>query len=406
MVLPVMASVAWSTIGVEVVSALVTGALIWAFLAATAPKMSTPPVLESHDDAAPSAPEPAPAPVPADFDDDDDEELQKTLPGANRRTSMPPTPAPPEIQAVLGDAPAVAPTGLVARLRSALARSREALQGRFDAIFGKPIDEAALEELEEALLLADVSVNTASELVEELRKMAANDADSDALRAHLRARMRAILDGVHAPLAPRDDLWVVLVVGVNGSGKTTTIGKLATRLKGQGKQVLLAAGDTYRAAAADQLEEWSKRAEVDLVRMDEGSDPGAVVYQAMERAVNKGYDAVIIDTAGRLQTRKPLMAELEKLRRVIGKHLDGAPHETLLVLDGTMGQNGLSQAKLFHESTPLTGVVVTKLDGTAKGGMVLTIASELGVPVKLIGIGEGIDDLRDFEPEAFVEALT
>jgi len=412
MVLPLaVIAASWSTIGVEVVAALITGGLIWAFLAATAP--------QPHTTVGPAPPPAPPAPAPAEPDPDsvvtvdasaeadEADELDKTVPGANRRVSVPPTPVPEEIREVLGEpAPASEPTGLVARLRSALSRSREALQGRFDAIFGKPIDEAALEELEEALLLADVGVTTATDLVDELRELAKGEADAAALRTHLQGRMREVLEGVHQPLVPGSGLWVVLVVGVNGSGKTTTIGKLATRLKREGRSVLLAAADTYRAAAADQLEEWAKRAEVELVRMDEGADPGAVVYQAMEKAVAKDFDVVIIDTAGRLQTRKPLMAELEKLRRVIGKHAEDAPHETLLVLDGTMGQNGLSQAKLFHEATPLTGVAVTKLDGTAKGGMVLTIATELAVPVKLIGIGEGIDDLRDFDPEAFVEALT
>jgi len=399
-VVPLAASVAWATIGVEVVSALVTGALLWAFLAATAPRPAStwragPPMASPPDDVPVPASPVAPSPEADEEaeDDEEEDELGRTVPGASTRTATP-------------DAPKPEPSGLVARLRSALQRSREALQGRFDSIFGKPIDEGALEELEEALVLADVGIQTATDLVEELRTMAAADADPAALRQHLQGRMREVLEGVHQPLSPREGLWVVLVVGVNGSGKTTTIGKLATRLRREGRKVLLAAADTYRAAAADQLEEWAGRAEVELVRKEEGSDPGAVVYEAMERAVAQDYDVVLIDTAGRLQTRKPLMAELEKLRRVIGKHADDAPHETLLVLDGTMGQNGLSQARLFHESTPLTGVAVTKLDGTAKGGMVLTIATELQVPVKLIGIGEGIDDLRDFDPQAFVEALT
>ena len=198
---------------------------------------------------------------------------------------------------------------------------------------------------------------------------------------------------------------MILVVGVNGSGKTTTIGKLAHRYREQGKRVMLAAGDTYRAAAAEQLQVWAERTGADFARLDEGADPGAVVFQALERAESGGHDVVIIDTAGRLQTRKPLMEQLSKVRRVIQKRVPSGPHETLLVLDGTMGQNGMSQATLFHEATPLTGVVVTKLDGTAKGGMVLAIASELKLPVKLVGLGEQAADLRDFEPEAFVEAL-
>jgi fused signal recognition particle receptor len=196
-----------------------------------------------------------------------------------------------------------------------------------------------------------------------------------------------------------------LVVGVNGSGKTTTIGKLAHRFKAAGKKVMLAAGDTYRAAAAEQLEVWANRAEVAIVKQESGADPGAVIYAALESAISKDMDVVIIDTAGRLQTKKPLMEQLKKINRVIQKHVPDGPHETLLVLDGTMGQNGLSQAKLFNEATPLTGAVVTKLDGTAKGGMVLTLCSELEIPVKLIGIGEQMLDLRDFEAQAFVDAL-
>lgn len=364
LVMPWATSVAWSTIGLESLGALLVGAALVAFLASTAPPPPSTPV-------APQAPAPDAAPA------------------RGRRDRAAPAP----------------PDGLVARLRSALGRSREALQGRFDELFAKPVDEDLLDELSDTLLLADVGVTTADRLVDDLRAAAKAGADAPALRERLRDGMRSILDEVHEPLVVPDELWVVLVVGVNGSGKTTTIGKLAARLVGQGKKVLLAAGDTYRAAAADQLEAWAERSGADLVRKDEGADPGAVVYEAMDRAKSQGYDALIIDTAGRLQTTKPLMAELEKLRRVIAKHDEAAPHDTLLVLDGTMGQNALSQATLFDEATPLTGVAITKLDGTAKGGMVLTIADELQVPVKLIGIGEAVDDLRDFEPAAFVEAL-
>ncbi len=300
------------------------------------------------------------------------------------------------------------PVGLVARLRQALGRSREALQGRFDALFGKPIDEALFEELEETLLLADVGVQTAGRITDKLREMArSGEADADALRDALRAEMATILRSVDPAFShPRPESpLVILVVGVNGSGKTTTIGKLAARFAESGHEVLLAAADTYRAAAVEQLKVWSDRTGADFISHAEGADPGAVVYDALEAAKARSRDVVIIDTAGRLQTRKPLMEQLSKLQRVIRKHVPDGPHETLLVLDGTMGQNGLSQAKLFNEATPLSGVVVTKLDGTAKGGMVLTIAAELGLPVKFIGIGEGVEDLRPFEPDAFVEAL-
>ncbi|MEZ4321346.1 MAG: signal recognition particle-docking protein FtsY [Myxococcota bacterium] len=337
---------------------------------------------------------------------------EDTVPGAAPRSSGPQLVSNRSDASVLLDdtlqPDAPEPMGIVARLRQALGRSREALQGRFDALFGKPIDDALFDELEETLLLADVGVQTAGRITDKLRALASRGgADADALREALRAEMSAILSGVDARFAspPKSEPLVILVVGVNGSGKTTTIGKLAARFTSSGHKVLLAAADTYRAAAVNQLKVWSERTGADFVSHDEGADPGAVVYDALEAARARGRNVVIIDTAGRLQTRKPLMEQLSKLVRVIQKHVPEGPHETLLVLDGTMGQNGLSQAKLFNEATPLSGVVVTKLDGTAKGGMVLTIAAELGLPVKFIGIGEGVEDLRPFEPSAFVEAL-
>jgi len=301
-------------------------------------------------------------------------------------------------------------TGLATRLAQTLGRSRAALQEKFDVLFGRQqIDEAVLEELEEILLTADVGVPTTQRILDVVRSLVdAGEQDGEVIRAALRESMRSMLEEVAVPLVPQEQEgpWVLLVVGVNGSGKTTTIGKLASRWIQEGKQVMLAAADTYRAAAADQLQVWADRSGAMIVRQDPGADPGAVVYSALEAANSRGVDIVIVDTAGRLQTRKPLMEQLGKIRRVIAKQVPGAPHETLLVLDGTMGQNGLSQAKLFHEATPLTGAAVTKLDGTAKGGMVLTLAAELELPVKLIGIGEQIDDLRDFEASAFIEALT
>ncbi|MEN0061473.1 MAG: signal recognition particle-docking protein FtsY [Myxococcota bacterium] len=316
----------------------------------------------------------------------------------------------PETEAPVTEPPVVeAPPepSLFERFRAALDRSRSTLSDGLRRWLGQPRDESALEELEEALIIADVGVTTAGELVQAVREGATDDAeDPDALRRVLADAMQAKLSAVHAPLQwEADGPRVWLVVGVNGSGKTTTIGKLAHRLTHQGKRVLLAAGDTFRAAAAEQLQVWAERTGASFVRLDEGADPGAVAYQALEKAESEGHDVVIIDTAGRLQTRKPLMEELSKVRRVIQKRVPDAPHETLLVIDGTMGQNGMSQARLFHEATPVSGVVVTKLDGTAKGGIVLAIASELEVPVKLVGLGEGADDLRDFEPEAFVQAL-
>lgn len=296
--------------------------------------------------------------------------------------------------------------GLVHRLRERLGKSRAVLQERFDRLFGRPVDDTLFDSLEEALLTADVGVSTTERIVGRVREQASRDAEPAALRAAMQAEMLAILGALDPEMKPSTGKpWVLLVVGVNGSGKTTTIGKLAARFQREGKKVMLAAADTFRAAAADQLKIWAERSGADIVAMEPGADPGAVVYDALAAARARGHDVVIIDTAGRLQTARPLMEQLAKIRRVIAKQVPDGPHETLLVLDGTMGQNALSQAQLFDEATPLTGVVVTKLDGTAKGGMILTIASEMNVPIKLIGIGEGVDDLRDFEPSAFVEAL-
>jgi fused signal recognition particle receptor len=299
--------------------------------------------------------------------------------------------------------------GLGGLLQRALANSRSVLKGGLDAVFGgKKVEDAAFDELEEALLRSDVSLRTAKWLLDPIRAAARGpSADPAALRQQLRDAIRTCLSAVERPLRRPDGVapWVILVVGVNGSGKTTTIGKLAARFQGQGQRVLVAAGDTYRAAAVEQLKEWASRAGAEVVAGSPGADPGAVVHDALTAARARGCDVVIIDTAGRLQTARPLMEQLSKVRRVIDKVVPGAPHETLLVLDGTMGQNGLSQAVQFHEATPLTGVVVTKLDGTAKGGMLLTLAHELAIPVPLLGLGEGVADLRDFEAEAFVEAL-
>lgn len=324
-----------------------------------------------------------------------------------REVAPPPVTPPPEVPPPPVVAPPVAPpaVGLFSLLRDALGRSRDVLRSGLDRIFGQPMDAASLEALEEALLRADVGVPTTERLLARVREAGRGGAQGDDLRRVLVDEMRDVVGAVHAPFAPATGLWVVLVVGVNGSGKTTTIGKLAARLKAEGRKVLLAAGDTFRAAAEQQLGIWAERAGVDVVALDEGADPGAVAFTAVERARREGHDVVIVDTAGRLQTKKPLMEQLGKIRRVLDKAQPGAPHETLLVLDGTMGQNALSQARLFHEATPLTGAVVTKLDGTAKGGMILAIATELGLPVKLVGLGEKVGDLRDFDPRAFVDAL-
>jgi fused signal recognition particle receptor len=309
--------------------------------------------------------------------------------------------SPAELPAASGPAAPAAPAlpavevGVGSLFRAALFRTRDALKSGFDSVFGRSVaDDGLFEALEETLLIADVGVPTTQRLIGVVRGAARAGVAPAALRDRLREEMRAVLGPAVPPLAPDGRRpFVVLVVGVNGSGKTTTIGKLAARFVREGHKVLLAAGDTFRAAA-------------DIVRHDEGADPGAVVFDALTAAKARGVDVVIIDTAGRLQTKKPLMEQLGKVRRVIDKVVPGAPHETLLVVDGTTGQNAVSQAHAFHAATPLTGVVVTKLDGTAKGGVVLAIGAELGLPVRLVGIGEKVEDLRDFDASAFVDALT
>jgi fused signal recognition particle receptor len=284
------------------------------------------------------------------------------------------------------------------RLRGSLGRTRDVIRlplGRFD-----PRDDESWEELEEALISADVGVAATDELVERLRKRR----DVDDLAAALEHEIAAML-GEPGTLAVGDEPSVVLVVGVNGTGKTTTIGKLAHRLGEHGRSVLVAAADTFRAAADEQLEIWAQRAGADYVGSTKGADPAAVAFDAIAAAESRGRDVVLVDTAGRLHTQSNLMEELRKVRRVVAGRLEGAPHETLLVLDATTGQNGLQQARLFKEAVDVTGVALTKLDGTAKGGIVLPIAVELGLQVKLIGVGEALEDLRPFDPADFARAL-
>jgi fused signal recognition particle receptor len=288
--------------------------------------------------------------------------------------------------------------GFFRKLRGSLGRTRSAIRlplSHFDA----RADES-WEELEEALIGGDVGMAATDQLVENLRARR----DVDELETAIVDEITSLLgDPGRLDLSARPS--VVLVVGVNGTGKTTTIGKLANRLSEHGRSVLVAAADTFRAAAEEQLEIWAKRAGADFVGSSKGGDPAAVAYDAIEAAESRGRDVVLVDTAGRLHTQTNLMEELRKIRRVIAGRLDGAPHETLLVLDATTGQNGLQQARLFHEAVEVTGVALTKLDGTAKGGIVLPIAVELGLPVKLIGVGEGLEDLRPFDPADFARAL-
>jgi fused signal recognition particle receptor len=299
----------------------------------------------------------------------------------------------------------------VAGLRKGLAATRGGFMARLKALFvgKKEIDPAILEQIEEIMLTSDVGVKTTQAILERLReRLSKNElADTDAVWAALRMESARILtvDGGGLAKAPKGQPLVVLMVGVNGVGKTTTIGKLATKWTGDGKKVVLGAGDTFRAAAVAQLEVWGKRVGADVVKGKEGSDPGAVAFEATKKAVDAAFDILLVDTAGRLHTKVNLMDEIKKVKRTIGKALDGAPHETLLVLDATTGQNALNQATLFKEALDLTGIILTKLDGTAKGGVVLGVCDELKLPVRYIGLGERAEDLREFVAADFVEAL-
>jgi len=299
--------------------------------------------------------------------------------------------------------------GMFKRLRENMSKTREALGAEIQAtLLEGDVDEAAWERLEEALIMADVGAMTTATVVGELEEEAtgANITDGAALSERLADKLAAIARTGDDRIDVRPSPTVIMAVGVNGTGKTTTIGKLAWHLQRElGLKVVLGAADTFRAAAVEQLAGWAERAGCDIVRGPDGSDPGSVAFEAIKRGTAQGADVIIIDTAGRLHTQDDLMAELGKVRRVISKQIEGAPHETLLTVDATTGQNGLRQAKLFSEVVPVDGIVLTKLDGTAKGGIALAIAGELGIPVKLIGIGEALDDLRPFDADDFARAL-
>jgi fused signal recognition particle receptor len=306
-------------------------------------------------------------------------------------------------------APAASRRGLFRRLRENLAKTREALGGEIQATLFGTLDAEAWERLEETLILADVGARTTASIVGTLEaeadagELAGGEALSERLIGLL-AQTARVGDEQRIDIRPQPT--VIMAVGVNGTGKTTTIGKLAWHLRHElGRTVLLGAADTFRAAASEQLEGWAQRAGCEIVTGPEGSDPGAVAFETIARARAEGADVAIIDTAGRLHTQDDLMAELGKVRRVIARQLDGAPHETLLTIDATTGQNGLRQARMFAAAADVTGVVLTKLDGTARGGIALAIASELELPVKLIGIGETVEDLRPFDSEEFARAL-
>jgi fused signal recognition particle receptor len=299
--------------------------------------------------------------------------------------------------------------GLFDRLKSGLARTREQfVAGIENVVLGrKEIDARLLDELEEALILSDLGADTAGSIISRVQEKVKRKelTDADLLKSEIKDQIRDILKRNSGHLRGGHSPTVYLVIGVNGTGKTTTIGKLAAKLKGEGKKVLLAAGDTFRAAAAEQLVLWGERAGVDVVRHKHGADPGAVVFDAIAAARAREVDVLLVDTAGRLHTKTNLMEELKKINRVVERELPGEPSEVLLVLDATTGQNALSQAKLFNQAVGVTGIVLTKLDGTAKGGIVVAIASELGIPVKMVGVGEQVDDLQGFDPDEFVEAL-
>ena len=295
------------------------------------------------------------------------------------------------------------------RLKSGLTKTRDQFLSQLSGLLrvGRRIDEDLMEEIEEILIQSDVGVDTTLTLMDNVRERVKSEglSDSSELASVLKSEILNLL-GADVPLEIKDEKpYTILVLGVNGAGKTTTIGKLASRFTTNGHRVLVAAGDTFRAAAEDQLGIWCERAGAELIRGGENAEPASVVFDAIHAAKHRDADVLIVDTAGRLHTKKPLMDELSKIGRVMGRAHTGAPHEVLLVVDGTVGQNALMQAKIFNDAVPITGVVVTKLDGTAKGGIVIAVNAEIGAPVKLIGIGEKLDDLRDFAGTDFVEAL-
>lgn len=306
---------------------------------------------------------------------------------------------------------------MMGKLTQKLFKTREGIIGKVLTALRlhKVIDDDLYNEMEEILISGDIGVNATVELIEEVREKVKELGvrDSENILGLLKAAMLQVFNGDSQTPAriteeyfqPHQKPFVIMVVGVNGTGKTTTIGKLASQFKNHHKKVLISAADTFRAAASDQLDIWAKRAAVDIITNQPGADPAAVAYDSLQAAISRSLDVLIIDTAGRLHTKANLMEELKKIRRVLGKLMPDAPHETLLVLDATTGQNGLSQAKQFTQAVGVTGIVLTKLDGTAKGGIVLAISKELGLPVKFIGVGEKIDDLQPFDYVEFVEAL-
>lgn len=319
-----------------------------------------------------------------------------------------PLPVRPEQQA----SPGTRNNSLFQRLSEQLTKTKESFVYRIDTLFlgKKEIDQELLDELEEILITADLGVSTTGELLDEARRKVKRQELSDpkTLKKVLKEKIRSFIVDADRPaelVMPDKGPFIIMVVGVNGVGKTTTIGKLTHKFTRAGQSVLLVAADTFRAAAVAQLKIWGERNQVPVISQHEGADPSSVVFDAMDVALAKKYDVIIIDTAGRLHTQVNLMEELKKIKRVIGKKIPGAPHEVMLILDATTGQNAISQAKLFNATVDITGLTLTKLDGTAKGGIVVNICRELKIPIRFIGIGEQLEDLRDFDPAEFVDAL-
>ena len=294
---------------------------------------------------------------------------------------------------------------LLERLRTGLSKTHNSIASKIDGLFSSGASRKELAEmLEETLITADVGVQTSGFIVDDMRNKL-KGYDADGLKVYLREVIFNILKDCQRPLEITAKPLVIMILGVNGVGKTTTIGKLAARWTSEGKTVLLAAGDTFRAAAIEQLEIWAKRAGCDIIRHEQGGDPAAVAFDSVRAAVARKVDIVILDTAGRLHTKVNLMEELKKVKRVISRELPSAPHEVILVLDASTGHNAVNQAREFNEAVGLTGIVLTKLDGTAKGGIIVAIASELKIPIRFIGMGEGVEDLREFNAKEFVEAM-
>lgn len=382
--------------------------------AAFVPDVAPAPVVEPVVEPAPVAPEPA-APV---FVAPVAPVVQPTEPAPAPAPAPAPVAVAPAVPVeVLAEAPVEAPrteeskVGFFARLKQGLSKTSASIgEGMASLFLGrKTIDDDLLDELETRLLTADVGVEATTQIIQRLTQKVARKelADADALYKSLQAELAAMLKPVEQPLkiASQTKPFVILVVGVNGAGKTTTIGKLAKKLQLEGKKVMLAAGDTFRAAAVEQLQVWGERNKIPVIAQHTGADSASVIFDAVQAAKARGIDVLIADTAGRLHTKDNLMEELKKVRRVIGKLDADAPHEVLLVLDAGTGQNAINQAKQFNQTVELTGLALTKLDGTAKGGVIFALAKQFGLPIRYIGVGEGIDDLRTFEAEPFVQAL-